>query len=86
MPAEKPRNLPVYVSVLLALVGVILVVVSVVYFAEPAKSLPSFFPGHQTGSSHHHTTHGIAALIVGLIATFGAWMGAGRKKIAYQPS
>ena len=86
MPAEKPRNLPAYVSVLLALVGVILIVVSVVYFAEPAKSLPSFFPGHQTGSSHHHTTHGIAALIVGLIALFGAWMGAGRKKLAHQPS
>ena len=83
MPADEPRNLPVYVSVLLTLVGVILIVVSVVYFAEPAKSLPSFFPGHQTGSSHHHTTHGIAALIVGLIALFGAWMGAGRKKVAH---
>ena len=25
--------------------GVVLIVIAIVYFAEPAKSLPSFFPG-----------------------------------------
>ncbi len=36
--------------VLLALVvGVALIAISIVYFAEPARSLPSFFPGHQAG-------------------------------------
>jgi hypothetical protein len=29
-----------------AVVGVLLIVVAVIYFAEPAHSLPSFFPGH----------------------------------------
>jgi len=50
--------------------GVVLIVVAVVYFADPAKSLPSFFPGHVSASSseanHHHTKHGIAALVVAL--------------------
>ncbi len=72
--------LPPYAIVLLAIVGVALLVVAGVYFAEPARSLPAFFPGHLAGSNHHHTTHGIAALIVGLLAIIGAWMGAGAKR------
>lgn len=72
--------LPPYAIVLLAIVGVALLAVAGVYFAEPARSLPAFFPGHLAGSNHHHTTHGIAALIVGLLAIIGAWMGAGAKR------
>ena len=30
-------------------VGVALIVVAVVYWVEPAHSLPGFFPGHQVG-------------------------------------
>jgi uncharacterized membrane protein HdeD (DUF308 family) len=63
-------------------IGVVLIVVSVVYFAEPAHSLPSFFPGHvdATGTSeatHHHTKHGIAALVVGLGLFAFAWFATG---------
>lgn len=76
------RNTPVYVTVLLGVLGVALIVVAVVYFVEPAGSLPSFFPGHKAGSGHHHTTHGLASLIVGLIALIGSWMSAGKKKAA----
>jgi uncharacterized membrane protein HdeD (DUF308 family) len=61
------------------IVGVILIVVAIVYFAEPAKSLPSFFPGHQAGSTHHHTKHGIAALVVALAAFAFAWFQSGPK-------
>ena len=43
------------------LLGIVLVVLAVVSVAEPASSLPSFIPGHQAGSSHHHVKHGIAA-------------------------
>ena len=28
-------------------VGLALIVVAIVYWVEPAKSLPSFFPGHE---------------------------------------
>jgi hypothetical protein len=57
--------------------GVILIVIAIVYFAEPAKSLPSWFPGHQAGSSHHHVKHGIAALLLGLGAFVLAWFQSG---------
>jgi uncharacterized membrane protein HdeD (DUF308 family) len=62
--------------------GVVLIVVSAVYFAEPARSLPSFFPGHQAGSSHHHVKHGIAALLVGLACFVFAWFRSGPKRSA----
>ncbi len=64
------------------LAGVVLIVISIVYFAEPAKSLPSFFPGHQAGSAHHHVKHGIAALLVGLAAFVFAWFRSGPKRSA----
>jgi Na+/H+ antiporter NhaD/arsenite permease-like protein len=64
-------------------IGVILLVVAIVYFVEPAKSLPSFFPGHVSASSseadHHHTKHGIAALIVALACFAFAWFQTGPK-------
>jgi hypothetical protein len=62
-----------------AVAGLVLVVIAIVYFAEPAKSLPSFFPGHQAGSSHHHFKHGIAALALGLAAFAFAWFRTGPK-------
>jgi len=77
-----PRNAPVAITTVLAVLGVALIVVAVIYFAQPAGSLPSFFPGHTNGSNHHHTTHGVAALIVGVLALAGAWMSAGKKTVA----
>jgi uncharacterized membrane protein HdeD (DUF308 family) len=59
--------------------GLVLIVIAVVYLAEPAKSLPSFFPGHQAGSTHHHVKHGIAALALGLAALAFAWFQTGPK-------
>jgi UDP-N-acetylmuramyl pentapeptide phosphotransferase/UDP-N-acetylglucosamine-1-phosphate transferase len=63
-----------------ALAGILLIAVAVIYWAEPAKSLPSFFPGHQAGSSHHHTKHGIAAFLVGLACLAFAWFNTGPKR------
>jgi hypothetical protein len=66
-----------------ALLGVLLVVVAVIYFVEPAHSLPSFFPGHVSASdseaAHHHTKHGIAALVVALACFAFAWFQTGPK-------
>ncbi len=80
--AHTPRNAPLWVTIVLVLLGVLLVVVAIVYFADTAAKLPSYFPGHQAGSSHHHTKHGLAALIVGVLALIGAWMSGGRRKSA----
>ena len=50
------------------------VIVAVIYFAKSADALPSFFPGHKTGSAHHHTKHGIAFIGLAVVALVGAWM------------
>ena len=62
------------------LAGIVLIVIAVVYFAEPASSLPSFFPGHEAGSGHHHTKHGLLALILGLGCFVFAWFQSGPSK------
>jgi hypothetical protein len=64
-------------ALLAVVVGVALIVVAAVYWAEPAKSLPSFFPGHQAGSGHHHVKHGIASFLVGLACLVYAWFNTG---------
>jgi hypothetical protein len=68
-------------ALLAALVGVVLLVVAVIYWVEPAHSLPSFFPGHvgagAKDAGHHHTKHGIAALVVALGLFAFAWFATG---------
>jgi hypothetical protein len=71
------RRLLVSVAIV---VGVALIAIAVVYWLEPAKSLPSFFPGHEAGSSHHHAKHGIASFLVGLACLAFAWFQTGPKK------
>ena len=60
-------------------VGIALIAVAIVYWAEPAKSLPGFFPGHEAGSDHHHIKHGIAAFLVGVALLVFAWFQTGKK-------
>ncbi len=59
------------------LAGLVLLVIAIVYWVEPARSLPSFFPGHEAGSGHHHVKHGIAAFVVGLGCFVFAWFRTG---------
>ena len=65
------------------IVGIALIVVAVIYFVQPEHSLPSFFPGHSSATSaeanHHHTKHGIAALVVALACFAFAWFQTGPK-------
>jgi drug/metabolite transporter (DMT)-like permease len=67
-------------ATLAIVLGIVLIAIAVVYWAEPAKSLPSFFPGHQAGSNHHHTKHGIASFLVGLACFVFAWFNTGGGK------
>jgi hypothetical protein len=57
--------------------GVVLLIVAVVYWVDSADALPSFFPGHEVGSSHHHVKHGIGAAIVALGCFTFAWFQTG---------
>jgi hypothetical protein len=69
----KRRNLIVPAVIL----GVLLLIVAIIYWVEPAGSLPSFFPGHEAGSSHHHFKHGIAAFVLALGCFTFAWFQSG---------
>jgi hypothetical protein len=57
--------------------GAVLLAVAVLYWVDPAKSLPGFLPGHEAGSGHHHVKHGLAALVVGLGCLVFAWFQTG---------
>ena len=59
------------------LVGVFLIALAIVYWVDTADALPSFIPGHEAGSSHHHIKHGIAAFILGLGSLAFAWFQSG---------
>jgi hypothetical protein len=60
--------------------GVALIVLAVVYWLEPAGSLPSFFPGHEAGSGHHPVKHGLAAFFVGIALLVYAWFQTGGER------
>ena len=66
--------------VLIAVVaGVSFLAVSVIYFTQPAKSLPNFFPGYDLTITKTHFKHGIGALFLGLGAFVLAWFKSGKK-------
>ncbi len=60
--------------------GLVLIAIAIVYWAEPAKSLPGFFPGHDAHSTTHHLKHGIAAFLLGLAVLAFAWFQTGDPK------
>jgi hypothetical protein len=59
------------------IVGIAFVALAVLYWVDSADALPSFIPGHEEGSGHHHIKHGIAALVVGLACLIFAWFQTG---------
>src|ERR1035441_7100577 len=67
-------------AVILGIIALIFIVVAVIYLAEPAKSLPSFIPGHIAGSSGHHPLKATGLLVVGIVFAVGAWFA-----LAYKP-
>ena len=69
----KRRNL-ILPAVLL---GVLLLALAILYWVDTADALPSFIPGHEAGSSHHHIKHGIAAFILSLGSFAFAWFQSG---------
>jgi hypothetical protein len=59
--------------------GILLLVVAAVYFIEPAKSLPTFFPGYDKTLVRHHTTHAIGTFLLGIGAFVFVWFQSGKK-------
>ena len=67
-------------AVILGVIAVVFIVVGLIYLAIPAKSLPSFIPGHIAGSDGHHPLRATGAFVVGIIFAVGAWFA-----LAYKP-
>lgn len=63
----------------IVVVGLLLLVVGVIYFIEPANALPSFLPGHDASVTGKHTKHGIIAIVLAAIAFLAAWFASGPK-------
>ena len=67
-------------AVMLGIIALIFIVVAIIYVAEPAKSLPSFVPGHVAGSTGHHPLRAVGSLVIGIVFAVGAWFA-----LAYKP-
>ncbi len=63
-----------------AVIGCALIGLAIYYWVEPARSLPTWLPGHQAGSGHHHVKHGIAAFLLGVALLVFAWFQTGTKR------
>ena len=67
-------------AVILGIIALLFIVVAVIYLAEPAKSLPSFIPGHINGSTGHHPLKATGSLVAGIVFAVAAWF-----TLAYKP-
>jgi hypothetical protein len=71
MPNYLQGDIPM--KIIITLLGVVLLIVSGVYFLLPADQLPSFLPGHEAGVMRVHTKHGIVAGIAGIVLLGTGW-------------
>lgn len=59
------------VALILLVVGLVCVAGGIIYFTQPAHSLPSFFPSHTSvravGANIKHTKKGLVAVVVGAV-------------------
>jgi amino acid permease len=63
-------------AAVLAVIAILCIIAGVIYFSEPAKSLPSILgtithPVSRANS--HRSIRGVTALVVGVILLAGAW-------------
>jgi uncharacterized membrane protein len=78
--ASSTRRVPGWLSAVLGILAVILIVIAIIYFVEPAHSLPSFFPGHTKHGTKERTKHGIAAVVIGVVLLALALVASGRSR------
>jgi len=56
-----------FLVIILVVLGVLAIAAGIIYYAEPAKSLPAFFPGHAAQLKGRHTTRGLVGIIAGAV-------------------
>jgi hypothetical protein len=63
-------------ALILAIIGLLLIVVGILYVTTKAGSLPSFIPGRITGSTGHHPLRVAGVLVVGVVLlAVAGWVG-----------
>jgi hypothetical protein len=67
-------------TVVAMIAGLALIVLGIVYWVESASALPSWIPGHEAGSGHHHVKHGIASFLLGVALLVYAWFQTGPER------
>jgi hypothetical protein len=70
-PSRRIQIKPLTIA--LVVLAALFMVAAVVYFTTAAKSLPAFFPGHNTKLAAKHTKHGIAMIGLAVVTLIGAW-------------
>jgi hypothetical protein len=63
-----------------AILGVVCLGLSALYFFTPAGSLPGFMPGFEAGVKAVHVKHAIGSLVLGLALFAFAWFRSGPKR------
>lgn len=63
---------------IVTILGVVLIIVAAMYLLVPADSLPTFFPGHETGLTRVRAKHGMVSGALGIILLGASWF-MGRK-------
>jgi hypothetical protein len=58
---------------IVTILGVVLIIVAAMYLLVPADSLPTFFPGHETGLMRVRAKHGMVSGALGIILLGASW-------------
>jgi len=58
---------------ILTVLGVAFLIVAAMYFLVPADSLPTFFPGHETGLMRIRAKHGMLSGAIGIVLLIASW-------------
>ena len=66
-------------TVVLAVIGLAFIAVAIVYWVEPASSLPHWVPGYVAKGEYHHWKHGALAAVVGVVFFVAAWFSSAKK-------
>ena len=60
-----------FVVIVLVVLGILAIAAGVIYYVEPAKSLPTWFPGHLAHVKGKHTHRALAGIVVGALLLIG---------------
>src|SRR5260370_38623003 len=70
LPIRRPNMTAAFrfLVIILVVLGVLAVAAGLIYYVEPAKSLPAFFPGYAVHVKGRRTTRGLAGYSAGPVA------------------